>query len=84
MQNTITLPKTEYRRLKKIAERYEVMRHLRGGYGTQRQSPKEVIRELRATGLYKESFLKHLEKSLKEAQEGRIYPLESLRDARKA
>ena len=84
MPSTITLPKTEYQRLKKIAKRYEAVRHLVSEDVIQNQSTERVIQEFRATGLYRESFLKSLEKSLKEAKEGRIYPLESLRELRKA
>ncbi len=84
MPNTITLPKTEYQRLKKIAKRYEAVRHLVADDAAQSQSPVKVIQEFRATGLYKESFLRHLGKSLTEAEEGRVYPLESLREPRNA
>lgn len=84
MPSTITLPKTEYKRLRLIAKRYEAVRHLISEDTMQSQSAEKVIQELRATKLYREPFLKTLGKSLKEAKEGHVYPLESLRALRKA
>lgn len=70
MAKTISLPKTEYQRLRQIAERYELMRKL---FEMESFAPppvrdvREVLKSFRKTGLYREPFLRSLERGLRES-----------------
>ncbi len=68
MPQNITLAKTEYRRLRQAAERYEILRkifELDFFAPPPATNAKKVIKEFRATGLYNEAFLKSLSQGLK-------------------
>lgn len=70
MPKNITLAKTEYNRLRKIAEKYEMLRkifELDFFAPPPSANTKKIIGEFRATGLYNEAFLKSLSRGLKES-----------------
>ena len=83
MAKMITLPETEYRRLRKLAEQHELVRQLVTAdplASSPMHDTKRIIREFRSTGLYREPFLKSLERGLHESFAGRVRPLASLRE----
>ncbi len=67
---TVSLPKAEYQRLRQIAERYELARKL---FEVEFFAPppvkniREIVGSFRKTGLYREAFLKSLERGLRES-----------------
>ena len=67
---TITLPKTEYQKLRRAADLLEIIRKF---FETDFfvepsvKDPKKIIKEFEKTGLYNKSFLKSLEKGLNES-----------------
>ena len=66
----ITIPKTEYKRLKEIAKRYETIQDLvKEDFFAlpPTRSAKEIIREMRKTKKYEGAFLKSLEHGLEES-----------------
>ncbi|OGZ33878.1 MAG: hypothetical protein A3I88_01135 [Candidatus Portnoybacteria bacterium RIFCSPLOWO2_12_FULL_39_9] len=70
MPQIITLPKTEYLRLRRIADLFEVVRKLfEVDFFAEppTKDSKKIIKEFQKTGLYNEAFLKSLEKGLKES-----------------
>lgn len=68
--STITLPKTEYDKLQEIKNKYETVRQL---FVTDlfeepsTRNAKRIIKEFQNSGLYKQEFLKSLEKGLQES-----------------
>ncbi|MBU4142281.1 hypothetical protein KJ575_00140 [Patescibacteria group bacterium] len=71
MPENITLAKTEYKRLRNAAERYEILRkvfELDFFAPPSTTNARQIIKEFRATGLYSESFLKSLLRGLKESR----------------
>lgn len=70
MHATITLPETEYERLRKIAERYELLRNAMTDNFFEEppvRNAKEIIGAFRKTGLYTGAFLKSLSRGFKES-----------------
>lgn len=70
MLENITLTKTEYKRLRHAAERYEMLRkvfELDFFALPSTANAQKIIKEFRATGLYSETFLKSLSQGLKES-----------------
>lgn len=70
MPENITLAKTEYKRLRHAAERYEMLRkvfELDFFAPPPTTNTRKIIKEFRATGLYSEAFLKSLSQGLKES-----------------
>lgn len=70
MRNTITLPKTEYERLRNIAERYELLRNAVTQDFFEEppvRDSKEIITALRKTGRYTAHFLKSVARGLNES-----------------
>lgn len=70
MARTVSVPRTEYQRLRQIARRFELLRRL-VEYDTFAKPPvrnaTQVMREFRKTGRYSEPFLKSLERGLRES-----------------
>lgn len=70
MPRTVTLPKTEYERLRRTAERYEmVQRFFEAEFFAppSTRDVRQIIRDFRKTSLYTEPFLKSLERGLRES-----------------
>lgn len=72
MPSTITLPKTEYQRLRRTANLFEVIRKLFEAevdffVEPPTKDPKKIIKEFGKTGLYSKEFLKSLERGLKDS-----------------
>lgn len=69
-KNMVRIPKKEYEQLSSVAERYASLERF-FAVGEFMKSPikdtGKAIKEMRATGLYKEAFLKSLERGLKES-----------------
>ena len=63
---TITLPKTEYQRLKAQAKAYQKIMSKFFEFAL-KDSVKEVVEDFRRTNLYTEEFLKDLEAGLKKS-----------------
>lgn len=66
----ITLPRTEYERLLRKAERYEILRNaITEDFFEEPpvRNPDGIIGEMEATGLYTKAFLKSLHRGLKES-----------------
>lgn len=67
---TIEIPKTEYERLRQKADLLEIIQKLsQADFFTEppTKNPEKIIKEFQKTGLYKKTFLKSLEKGLKES-----------------
>ena len=70
MSATITIPKTEYKRLKQIAGRYEtIQRVVESDFFAEPpiKNAVEVIKELRKTKQYTKPFLQSIGRGLKES-----------------
>lgn len=70
MRNTVTLPKIEYERLRKIAERYELLRNAVTQDFFEEppiRDSKEIIAALRKTGRYATRFLNSVARGLNES-----------------
>lgn len=70
MAETITLPKTEYQRLRQAADLLEIIRkffEVNFFSEPSVKDPKKIIKEFKKTGLYNKNFLKSLEKGLAES-----------------
>lgn len=71
MLKNITLTETEYKKLCRAAERYEMFRkffELDFFSQPSTTNTRQVIKEFRDTGLYNEDFLKSLSQGLKESR----------------
>lgn len=68
--NMIRIPRKEYEQLSSVAERYASLERF-FAVGEFMEPPMKdagkTIKEMRATGLYKEAFLKSLERGLRES-----------------
>lgn len=67
---TITLPKTEYQRLRQAADLLEIMRKFFAADFFSEppvKDTKKIIKEFEKTGLYNKNFLKSLKKGLNES-----------------
>jgi hypothetical protein len=70
ISSRITLSKTEYERLRRKAERYELLRNaITEDFFEEPpiQNPDEIINEMEATGHYTKAFLKSFHRGLKES-----------------
>ncbi len=70
MLKNVTLAETEYKRLRQVAERYQMLRkifELDFFASPSTTNTRKIIKEFRATGLYSEVFLKSLSRGLKES-----------------
>ncbi|OGZ44825.1 MAG: hypothetical protein A3J54_00620 [Candidatus Ryanbacteria bacterium RIFCSPHIGHO2_02_FULL_45_13b] len=70
MLNTVTIPKTEYKRLKQIAGHYEtIQRVVESDFFAEppTKNATEVIKELRKTKRYTKPFLQSVSHGLKES-----------------
>lgn len=70
MARTVSIPRNEYRELRQIARRFELLRRL-VEFDTFAKPPvrnvNRVMREFRKTGRYSEPFLQSLERGLRES-----------------
>lgn len=70
MPNTITLPRAEYERLRKTAERYELLRNaITEDFFEEPlvRNPDDIISAMEETERYTKAFLKSLHRGLKES-----------------
>lgn len=69
MNGVVKVPKTEYLRLRKIAERFELLRTVFTDdfFAEPAKNKKHVIQELRKTGRYSKAFLSSVARGLKES-----------------
>jgi len=70
MPAKIAISKTEYQRLRQIAQRYEMLRRVFEVNFFEEpptKNIKQIAREFKASGLYNENFLKSLERGLKDS-----------------
>ena len=76
MKSTITLPKAEYERLQKIAQRYELVRNL----ASEDFQGLSLVKDAHRVGKYHPEFVAALKESLKESRQGRVRKITSLRE----
>ncbi len=70
MRDTVTLPKTEYEHLHRIAERYELLQNaVREDFFEEPpvRDAGEIITAFKKTGRYSKAFLQSLSRGLKES-----------------
>lgn len=70
MGQTVTIPKTEYEQLHRIAKKYEMVRKVFSHdlfEEPDTRDIKRIIKDFRVTKLYNKSFLRSLEQGMKES-----------------